>query len=462
MLPSKKSYKFFVCSSRFFGATIWISTDITCSQNQTKSWGCKKLDKQLDQALQKYTDSLNALEKALKAAHSSKLSSEQILHPLIARHEVQVAIDKSTQPISRNLLKNLNKLDNRLREQFKSINYSTHLSKWRTYLNPSEEYWWWFLDSLTIPLSERYDWLWSFLSLTFLAASVSLGVDISSQFLSGGPDFVGTLAVIVQSILALLAGGGTLTTTGQEAIEQILSNLKLPKHLWHEASCLFSLLLFLGLLSFHQMGLPIIAEKYHYFAEKAYNEGQLASAENYFNRALKLNPDYPEAHYNLGRLYEVLQQDDSANQAYQLAVKGKYYKAYPRLARLYILKATKDTDNYSKAVAILTEGRAKEVKDDLETTYYNRTYMGWARLGQKRYSEAQPLLSEALEINSKLKNQQALAYCLLAEVLDKQKKEPQRASQMWELCVGKGNQSKIDEDMWIGVARQHLQKMGEK
>ncbi|WYL93280.1 MAG: tetratricopeptide repeat protein [Gloeotrichia echinulata IR180] len=422
------------------------------------------LNKELDHAIQKYTDSLNALEKALKAGDSSKLSTEEILHPLIARQEVQVAIDKSVQLISRNLLNNLKKLDDRLKKQFKSINYSTHLSKWRTYLNPSEESWWWFLDSLTLPWSERYDWLWSFLSLTLLAASVSLGVDISSQFLSSGPDFVGTLAVIVQSVLALLAGGSALTTTGQEAIEEILSSLKLPKHWWHEVSFLFSLLLFLGLFGFHQMGLPLIAEKYNYFAEQAYNQGQLASAENYLNRALKLNPDYPAANYNIGRVYEVLQQDERANEAYQLAVKGEYYKAYYRLARLYILKATKDTDNYSKAVAILTDGRSKEAKDDPETAYYNRTYMGWARLGQKRYSEAQPLLSEALDINinSKLKNQQALAYCLLAFVLDQEKKEPQRASQMWELCAAKGVQTKIDEDMWIGVARQHLRKMGEK
>ncbi|AFY30927.1 tetratricopeptide repeat protein [Calothrix sp. PCC 7507] len=417
---------------------------------------------QLDQAIQKYIDSLDALEKALKEVDSPKLSSEQILDTLIARHAVQVAIDKSN-PLDRKiLLKNLNRLDNRLRKLFKSINYSTYLAKWRTYLNPSEEAWWWFLDSLAIPWSERYDWLWSFLSLVFLVASVSLAVDVSSQFLSGGPDFVGTLAVIIQSVLTLLAGGGALTKSGQDVIERVLSSLKLPKHWWHEVSFLFSLLLFLGLLSFHQMGLPLIANKYNYFAEQAYIKGQLASAENNFNRALQLNPDYPEANYNLGRVYEVLQQDDRAAAEYQLAVKGEYYKAYHRLARLYILKNNKDTDNYSKAVALLTEGRSKEAQDDEEITYYNRTYMGWARLGQKRYSEAQPLLIEANDINSKLINQQGLAHCLLAQVLDEQRKDEQLAIQMWELCVAKSNQTKPDEDMWIGVARQRLQRMEEK
>ncbi|WP_017656064.1 tetratricopeptide repeat protein [Fortiea contorta] len=419
-------------------------------------------ENQLDQAIQKYTIALETLEKAVKEVHSSKLSSEQILHTLIARHEVQVAMDRLHPSNTKNLVNHLNKLDNRLRKQFKTINYSTDLTKWRTYLNPSTESWWWFLDSLTVPWSERYDWLWSFLSLVFLVASVSLGVDVSSQFLSSGPDFVGTLAVIVQSILTLLAGGGALTKNGKDAIERILSSWKLPKHWWHEVSFLMSLLLFLCLLSFHQLGLPLIANKYNFFAEQAYSRGQLASAENNFIRALQLNPDYPEAHFNLGRVYEVLQQDERASAEYQLAVKGEYYKAYHRLARLYILKASKDTDNYSRAVALLTEGTSKEVADDKETTYYNRTYMGWARLGQKRYSEAQPLLKEANDINGKLTSQQALAHCLLAQVLDEQKKNPEQANQMWELCVGKGNQTKPDEDMWIGVARQRLQKMEEK
>ncbi len=125
---------------------------------------------QLDHAIQKYIDSLNALEKVLTAVDSSKLSSEKILDTLITRHAVQVAIDKSNPHDSKILLKNLNRLDNRLKTLFKNINYSTHLAKWRTYLNPSEEAWWWFLDSLVVPWSERYDCLWSFLSLVFFSS----------------------------------------------------------------------------------------------------------------------------------------------------------------------------------------------------------------------------------------------------------------------------------------------------
>jgi tetratricopeptide (TPR) repeat protein len=164
-------------------------------------------------------------------------------------------------------------------------------------------------------------------------------------------------------------------------------------------------------------------------------------------------------------VYEAVQ-DDRASEKYQLAVKGEYYKAYPRLARLYILKGKKDEENYSKAVALLTEGSSKvrkQAPNDKETDYFIRTYMGWARLGQKRYSEANGLLQQAIATNLKLQQdkQHALAHCLLAQVLEEDKELP-AASRMWEQCAGKANQTKPDEDAWLGLARQRSEKMEDK
>jgi protein O-mannosyl-transferase len=54
-------------------------------------------------------------------------------------------------------------------------------------------------------------------------------------------------------------------------------------------------------------------------------------------RAVKLNPAYTEAHYELGLLYEDGGQDAKAVQEFQLAIKTRsdFSKAHYHLGRLY-------------------------------------------------------------------------------------------------------------------------------
>lgn len=142
-----------------------------------------------------------------------------------------------------------------------------------------------------------------------------------------------------------------------------------------------------------------------------------------------------------------------------------YYKAYYRLARLYILKGKKDEEYYSKAIALLTEGSSKaqqQAPEDKESQYLIRTYMGWARLGQKRYDEAEILLKDALALQqSNVKITSGLAHCLMANVLEEHPHK-QGSNQRWEQCVAKSNQKNPDEDRWLGLARQYLEKRKEK
>ena len=73
--------------------------------------------------------------------------------------------------------------------------------------------------------------------------------------------------------------------------------------------------------------------------------------------------------------------------------------------------------------------------------YKNR---GWARLEQGRYDEAKLDLTEAI----KLQGDRASAYCLLAQVLERQTDKKGALSE-WENCLGFAYQPKTpEEDKW--------------
>ena len=67
------------------------------------------------------------------------------------------------------------------------------------------------------------------------------------------------------------------------------------------------------------------------------SRGSQAEAETHLVRAVKLNPAYTEAHYELGLLYEDGGQDAKAVQEFQLAIKTRsdFSKAHYHLGRLY-------------------------------------------------------------------------------------------------------------------------------
>ncbi len=225
----------------------------------------------LEIAVERYEAAITALEPA------GFLSEEQIVEVLISRDVVQSAIADKTQPNPGYLIKKVKELDKRLKQHTESTNWTKSLIDLQSIFNPPKKDWWWLLDPITPkPWRDRYDWLWRFLSLAFLTASLSLVVDISTRFVSGGTDTGGVFAVIIPSVLTLLAGGGALTKTGQEAIEYILISLKINKNLWDEAIFVVSFVL-LGFLILFHYSLPCIANYYKNLGDTAYCESQLAS-----------------------------------------------------------------------------------------------------------------------------------------------------------------------------------------
>ncbi len=204
-------------------------------------------------------------------------------------------------------------------------------------------------------------------------------------------------------------------------------------------------LMMLGFIS-TRLVLPRIAVVYNDRGVKHYLAHQRTQALLDFNLAIKLDPNFAEAYYNRGVIYEDLRDFERARTEYQTAAKGGIPGGYNNLARLYIIR---DKD-YAAAVDLIWQGM-KQAKPDKEMKYVLHKNLGWARLMQARYAEAK----EHLQMAINLEGERASAYCLLAQVLEAQKDE-NGALVEWESCSKYASESNPDEDAWKGMADKRL------
>ena len=205
-----------------------------------------------------------------------------------------------------------------------------------------------------------------------------------------------------------------------------------------------------------QRSKPDNSPQNHDLAPEIYNDrgmenylaAQLPLAVSNFTKALKLDPNFAETHYNLGSLYEDLRDFERARSEYELAMLGGLAAAYNNQARLYIL-----AKDYVAAVDLLFKG-LKLAEHDAEK-YALHKNLGWARLGQERYAEAKAELMTAIDLD----NEQAPAYGLLAQALEGLGQN-EDAIVAWENCLKYASSYRPDEDTWIGLARLRLTELG--
>ena len=307
----------------------------------------------------------------------------------------------------------------------------------------------------------RLDWL--FKGLGIIAWTVSLGLlaEIATRFLGGGVGFFGAAAVALPSVLALLKAQSELTEAGREGLEQCLSRLGFPQH--RQEATKFGLTLALAGFMLGLWGtLPWFSQLYNQCGLSKlddYEQKQPGTAEQDFLRAISLDPDNLDAHYNLGNLYEDLQDFDNARKQYQLAAKGGIPDAYNNLGRL----AIRDK-NYPQAVAFLESGLllAEKKNSFPEVKYSLFKNLGWARFEQGRDNLALPALQAAIGIASAPKTSKHIrnsgsAYCLLAQILERQKKP--EALVYWKQCSNLGSKTNPEEDTWLYLAQQKLSQL---
>jgi tetratricopeptide (TPR) repeat protein len=413
----------------------------------------------LENALQHYAKALQRLEE-FPHSPTPLESPEQTIAPLVLeilshRDVIQKALETNVSAANGNILHTLSELDRKLRAQAAAISPFTQSDDWRNSFNPDPKAWWWFLEAPKTGWSDRLDWLCSAATVTGLTISVGLLGDIAPRFLTGGPDSLGAITVSIQSVLTLFAAGGALTKAGQEGLKRSLEKIKLPKKYWHEVGAASALLLMVSFFGFRQ-SLPWIAANWYTTPSKeSRKQGDWGLAEEQLQRAIKLNADDAEAHFQLGNLYEDLQQKDQALSHYQLAIQGGNTPAINNLARLHILKQ----DN-SVAVSLLLKALAQEEKYPLspQTKHAVLKNLGWARLKQKNYSDAQAKLEEAIALETKTKFQPyeiADSHCPLAQALEAQGEKTASLSE-WKTCNQNANITIPEQDEWATIAQKKL------
>lgn len=397
-------------------------------------------------------------KKALEYLNCSKtpLSTERALEILSARDALQNVL-KTQEQVSVDILTQVFWLDLCLKQKAGRILKVLNLPEYRESLPAPPQDWWWHLDS------KQVNWLIKGLKVITWTGSLGLLTNIASRFLSvgvGGVGVIGAAAVLFPSFLTLLQARSELTEAGQEGFNKLIAKLGIPQNCREETK-FGSLLTLFGLLLGFWFTLPRISQAYYnQQGQEAYKRGQLGTAEENYLRAIALNPDNVDAHYNLGNLYEDLQQFDKARTQYLIAVKGDVPEAYNNLARLFIQKK-----EYPQAVALLNQGILQAGKQDSfpEVKYNLFKNLGWARFQQGRDTEAQQALQAATGIASNPKNAQYIgnpgsAHCLLAQVLQRQKQPS--AIEQWQKCCQLGLTINPDEDTWLHLAHKKLQEAG--
>lgn len=414
---------------------------------------------QLDTAIERYATALEGLEQT-----ETELEVDRVLRILNARDAVQMALKAQTS-VSVNHLQQILNSDAVLRQKIDRITQAIQPEiwvQWRESVQPDAEAWWWKLESLASPHPwDAWDGLWKGLTFVSWTANLSLLVNIATRFLSGGVGLGGATAVIVPSILALLQASSEFTKSGQEGFEKLLDTLKISRQYREEAK-LGSTLVLSGLLVGFWLALPSISGGYNRSGLRYQKDGKFGTAEQNFLRAIALDADNEKAHYNLGNLYEEWQDLEKAKKEYQIALGGDLPKAYNNLGRLYLLE-----QKYDRAAALFTAGLdfTEQQNSHQEDRYSLLKNLGWARLQQGWYAEAQDTLQKAIEISSNPEVEPYIlslgsAHCLLAQVLDKQKQLA--ALEQWQQCCQLSDNVNPDENTWLPMAAEKLREAGKQ
>ncbi|NES24974.1 MAG: tetratricopeptide repeat protein [Symploca sp. SIO3E6] len=415
----------------------------------------------LNEALVDYQEKLEIIEKKVNQDQSP--SKVEVFALLTSRDIILALLMDGTQATWDNphLLVDL---DTRLEQLSETINKVIDLPQARKSFHPSRKAWWWWLSFATeSPVSwwDKYDKLWNALSILFLGISLVLMFYVTTGFLSGEPDAIAAIVVTVQTSIVTAIGGVVFTEEGRKILDKVFHYISIPVNFRQETRLITSFVLFLILLLIF-ICLPKVAEFYNNQGLKYYAQGALISAQKNYERAIALNQDYAEARYNLGLVLEDLSQEELAIQEYSIAGISGLIEANNNLARLYI-----KSDKSTEAVAILLKNleeihkiEASDAEGESNLLKYSLLKnLGWARLNQARYEEAKVSLEAAIELDPG----SAPAYCLLGQVIEQDiQSNPgedsssniQQIIPLFENCIKYASPLDIDEDMWLGIARE--------
>jgi tetratricopeptide (TPR) repeat protein len=431
----------------------------------------------LQTGLEGYKETLSSLDPSNKP-----FEKERALEILAARDALQKELEAAAE-IPIDMWAKLIEQDARLKQKAYKITQVLDLAEYRETLPISEKAWWWSLESReSLHPYNRFDWLVKTGKILLLGVNFTLIGTLATRFLSGSSGLVEIGGVIFSTFISIVQTQNVLMQVRQKGFAKLMNFLKVREY-WYETVQLFTTVIVFGVLLGVWTHLSFFSELYNHQGKQLQSplESQelphLALAEKKYLKAIELDEDNLDAHYKLATLYEELQDFDSAKKQYLIAAKGGYLDGYNNLAYWYI-RENKDAE----AVKLLEEAKnllAEQDKKIEQLTQAEKLYLqvqkhsiyknlGWARFRQNRNEDAVPNLKIAIGIAENPDYQKNIrspgsAYCIYAQVLQKQYKKSSQAKQSWKQCrrlieshVAAGNEINSEEDKWLYEAKKQL------
>jgi tetratricopeptide (TPR) repeat protein len=405
-------------------------------------------------------DALLAYEAALEEAGTGSLkeryAGEKVLRILVARQAVDALLRRSFAngiSVPTTLLEKLTNLDDQLRSQAVPIESQIGealLVNWRETLGSSSNRWWWHLDA-RVAANRKRNALFALTVGLSLTISLTLTTEITTRLLSAGPDFLSVLNLVVQGILAVIAGTAFLGA-GRRSIEALFQRLGLKRQFRDPAKAVLAVAVLLFVLVLRSR-LPDLARLYNEAGVAEWSTGRATSAIADYKRAISLDPDFPQAHYNLGNAYEELLQEEDAISEYRSAIilDPEMYAAYNNLARLYIAQQAPGS-----ALSLLDPALNKRIAAPEVVRYALLKNRAWANLELNYLYLAQEDVNEAL----RLRPNGAAAHCLQAQLLEKVhgvETPQQEITSEWEACIRYSTVDEVKpEAIWVNLAAERL------
>ncbi len=409
----------------------------------------------LENALTEYTHALNA------PVHAP----DKLLIMLLSRDQVAEVLEQTT-PRPVNEVKNLVGLDERFRnillsqsdEQFKKI------ATWRKAISSSctAESWWWQMEKSES--HHAWDWVWVSLTIIIIGLiAIGPGFDILRRLLDGTPD----------SFSIVLAIATIFLTGSPELIKWFLKWVDPPQvdfYNYPKKMFIGSLIMVVIILGVYG-NLPRLATWYNNAGIEADRVGNLVLAQQYYQRAIALDPNQVVAYHNLAGSYEAIARPDEAEIWYQQAIErqANFVAAYRGLGHLYNTQGKPQLAEATLLAGLrLIDPKATD-KESVYEHYRLLAELGWAYFAQKRYEFAQIRLEDAVALEVQLKQfekeekqenvyRKALPHYYLAQIYDNQSR-PKEAYREWGDCFRLLQENDLITWEWYKQAKKRLAEL---
>ncbi len=409
------------------------------------------------------TTSAAVIEHYEEALQQLTLQPDSFLTVLLARDSVaQGAIRNGAQ------VQQVTTLDTQFQQA--GAAYLKHLPNWRRAVGPPSAAWWWYLDEAADnqrkkeeTREQEKDVPWVIVTGVLMLLTTTLAVDLIRRLWTEAPD---TLAIF-GTLLTLLLTASPLTKRGAELMNLFLEHvLGLAPRYRGEATTILAGVTFVIVGLAWWLGRPQLAVLYNNWGIAELTQGNVTTAEDYFQSAGALDPALAVPYQNLADVYNSIGQPKTALEWYEKAIASdhKFGPAYASASHLH-----NEQGDYDKAITVALAGLypdngVPEPDVALKAKYDLLSNLGRAYFEQEQYPLAEKPLTAAVDMESDLTElekkvggqlRSAIPHIYLAQLFEQQNK-PKDAEKQWQKALSQLDAERWDHQRWLLLVQAHL------